>query len=75
MLIYLGVCKEVLASDWFILVNLALFSFTCGHFTSIGMKYGSDESTGDRGLGGTITGIWLSAGIFAGSTTALIIFK
>jgi len=75
VLMYEGVWKSIFASDWFILTNLALFAASCGHFTSLGMKYGSDESTGDRGLAGTIMGINLTVGIFLGSTSAFVFFK
>jgi hypothetical protein len=75
VLAYEGVCKTIFGSDTFILINLALFASSCGCLTSLGMKYGSDEATGDRGLAGTIMGICLTFGIFLGSTSALIFFK
>lgn len=50
---------------------LGLFAASCGYLTTVGMKYGSDESTVNRGLAGTIMGIHLSFGICLGSTIAI----
>ena len=32
-------------SNWFIVTNLTLISVTCGYLSTLGMNYGSDEST------------------------------
>ena len=63
-----------LYSDWFILGNLAIFSYTVGHFATIGMKYGSDHTVSDSGIAGTMMAMTLTAGVFLGSTIAEICF-
>ena len=72
MFTYLGVMPSVFGSDWFIILNLALFSISCGYLSTIGMNYGSDASTKDQGLAGSIMGFHLTLGICLGSATALI---
>ena len=72
LLTYFEVNKEIFGSDWFIITNLALFSITCGYLSTIGMNYGSDSSTKDQGLAGSIMGFHLTLGICLGSATALI---
>ena len=34
-------------SDFFVLLNLGLFAISCGYLSTIGMKFGSDETTKD----------------------------
>jgi len=62
-------------SDVFVLVNLGLFAISCGYLSTIGMKFGSDETTKDQGLAGTIMGFHLTLGICLGSTAAIIWFS
>jgi len=50
---------------------LGFFAGSCGYLTTVGMKYGSDKTTINRGLAGTIMGIHLSFGICLGSTLAI----
>jgi hypothetical protein len=64
-----------LYTNWFILGNLAIFSYSVGHFATIGMKYGSDSSTGDSGMAGTCMAMSLTMGVFLGSTIAEIAFS
>ena len=63
-----------LYTDWFILGNLAMFSYSVGHFATIGMKYGSDKTTEDTGMAGTIMAMSLTSGVFLGSTLAEVCF-
>lgn len=74
MLIWYKVAQSFFSSDWFILFNLGLFSLSCGHIATIGMKFGSDPSTGNPGLAGTIMAIWLIVGCFLGSGLATLVF-
>ena len=66
---------EVFQSDWFILTNLGLFAYSCGHFGTIGMKFGCDKSTGDQSLAATVMAMWLMFGIFIGSSIAVVFFS
>ena len=61
---------EIFQSDWYILLNVGLSAYTCGHFATIGMKYGSDKETGDPSMAGTLMAMWLMFGIFFGCTIA-----
>lgn len=45
MLTYEGVAKGFFGADWFIILNLGLFAWTCGYWSTVGMKFGSDETT------------------------------
>ena len=71
MLTYEGIDKNFFGADWFVIILLGLFAMTCGYWTTIGMKYGSDETTKDQGLAGTIMGFHLTFGITLGSTIAI----
>ena len=62
----------VWGSDWFIIVNLFLFSLSCGYLSTLGMNYGSDSSTVDQSMAGSIMGFHLTFGISLGSAIALI---
>ena len=44
LLFYYGVAAWFFQSDAFVIVNLALFAFSCGYIGSIGMYYGTDSS-------------------------------
>ena len=58
-------------SDWFRLVNMALFALTNGHVVTVCMCSGPDRVTKeDRELAGFIMGFSLSAGIFVGALIA-----
>ena len=72
LLTYNGVAVEVFGSDWFIILALGIFASTAGYWTTVGMKYGSDEETKDQGLAGTIMGFHLTLGISVGSTFAIV---
>lgn len=71
MLTFEGVWPRFFGSQWFVIIMLGFFAASCGYLTTVGMKYGSDESTVNRGLAGTIMGIHLSFGICLGSTIAI----
>lgn len=71
MLTFEKVWPRFFGNQVYVIVMLGLFAATCGYLTTIGMKYGSDEDTKNRGLAGTIMGIHLSFGICLGSTIAL----
>ena len=62
-------------SNWFIIVNLLLFSISCGYLSTIGMNFGCDETTNDQSLAGSIMGFHLTLGICIGSTIAEIFFS
>jgi len=66
---------EVFGSDWFIITLLTFFSISCGYLSNVGMIYGSDSSTGNQPLAGSIMGFHLTFGICAGSAIALIFFS
>mmetsp|Transcript_39653 Transcript_39653/g.28648 ORF Transcript_39653/g.28648 Transcript_39653/m.28648 type:complete len:116 (+) Transcript_39653:986-1333(+) len=72
MLTFEGVAPDFFGSNAFIIINLFLFAVSCGYLSTLGMMYGSDESTVDQGMAGTIMGIHLTIGILVGSTIALI---
>ena len=72
MLMHDGKDPSLWASNWFIIVNLTLFSFTCGYLSTLGMNYGSDETTLNQSLAGSIMGFHLTFGICLGSAIALI---
>ena len=65
----------IFQSDWYIILNVGLSAYTCGHFGTIGMKFGSDKETGDPSLAATIMAMWLMFGIFFGSTIAIAFFS
>lgn len=69
------VCEQFFGNQWFIIILLGLFSSTCGYLVTVGMKYGSDEESGDRSIAGTLLGIHLSFGITLGSTIAILFFS
>ena len=71
MLTYDRIVPKVFGSQVFVITLLGLFATSCGYLTTVGMKYGSDEATVNRGLAGTIMGIHLSFGISLGSTIAI----
>ena len=71
MLTYDGVDPGFFGADWFVIILLGLFAATCGYWSTIGMKYGSDETTEEQGLAGTIMGLHLTFGITLGSTLAI----
>jgi hypothetical protein len=71
LLTFEGVWPKFLGNQAYVIVMLGLFAASCGYLTTIGMKYGSDESTKNRGLAGTLMGMHLSFGICLGSTIAL----
>ena len=62
---------SVFGSDWFIIISLGLFLITSGYWTTIGMKFGCDEKTGDQGLAGTLMGFHITLGISLGSVIAM----
>ena len=72
MLTFEGVEPQVFGSDWFIITNLTLFSISCGYLSTLGMNYGSDASTVNQSLAGSIMGFHLTFGISLGSALALI---
>lgn len=47
MLTYCGVDEDFFGSNAFIIINLMLFGISCGYLSTLGMKYGSDQSTVD----------------------------
>ena len=69
-----GVASTVLATDWFLITAIGLFAATSVYWTTIAMKFGSDESTQDQGLAGTIMGFHLTLGITLGSVVAEVFF-
>jgi hypothetical protein len=72
LLSFNGVRPEIFGADWFIVTNLFLFSISCGYLTNIGMRYGSDSTTINRGVAGSLMGFHLIFGICMGSSLALI---
>ena len=72
---FTGVEKQIFSSDWFIIANLGLFSISCGFLSTIGMKYGSDESCYNQALAGSLMGFHMVFGICLGSAIALIFLK
>ena len=62
-------------SNWFIILNLFLFSISCGYLSTIGMNFGCDETTKDQSLAGSIMGFHLTLGICLGSTIAEVFFS
>ena len=75
MCTFKGVKPSIFGSDWFIITNFALFSVSCGYLSTIGMNYGSDASTKDQAMAGSIMGFHLIFGITAGSFIALLYLK
>ena len=41
------VAAIVLESDWFLITAIGLFAATSGYWTTVAMKFGSDETTKD----------------------------
>ena len=66
---------QVLNSDWFLIIAIGLFAATSGYWTTVAMKFGSDETTKDQGLAGTIMGFHLTLGITVGSVIAEVFFS
>jgi hypothetical protein len=66
-----GFCQ----SDTFVVINLGLFALTYGQLCTVGMKFGSDESTGNQPLAGTIMGFHMILGICIGCTIAIAFFS
>ena len=56
-------------------MSLAAFASTFGYWTALGMKYGSDETTVDRGTAGVIMGFHLTVGLSIGSALGMIFFS
>ena len=75
LLTYYGVAPGLFRADWFLVLGLALFAGTCGYWTALGMKYGSDEETVDRGTAGVIMGFHLTLGLSLGSLVAWLAFS
>lgn len=71
LLTFFDVSENFLGSTWFIMVGLLVFATTYGYFITLGFKYGSDETTGDQGMAGTIVGFHMTFGICFGSAIAL----
>ena len=42
-----NILVSVFQADWFMVVFVFLFASSCGYWTALGMKYGSDEETID----------------------------
>ena len=68
------IAAAVLESDWFLITAIGLFAVTTGYWTTVAMKFGSDETTKDQGLAGTIMGFHLTLGITLGSVIAEVFF-
>ncbi len=75
LLTFFGVYKEIFAATWFLILGLFLLASTFGYFITLGFKHGSDESTKDQGIAGTIVGFHMTFGICLGSTLALTFFS
>lgn len=75
ILMFEGTDEAVFRSDWLEIVVLGTFVGSAGYLTNVGFKYGSDESTKDQGLAGTIMGFHLTLGISIGSTIAILFFS
>jgi len=55
-------------------MGLTIFAGSGGYWTALGMKYGSDEETVDRGTAGVIMGFHLTLGLSIGSAIGMIAF-
>ena len=71
LLTFFDVSENFLGSTWFIMLGLLIFATTYGYWITLGFKYGSDETTGDQGIAGTIVGFHMTFGICFGSAIAL----
>ena len=71
MLTIKKVNEDIFGSDWFILTLFTLFSISCGYLSTIGMVYGTDETTENKALAGAIMGFSLIFGITFGSFVAM----
>ena len=67
--------KGVITGDAFAIINLVLFSISCGYLATIGMQYGTGFESGDQGLAGTIMGFHITLGISLGSLIAVLGFS
>jgi MFS family permease len=72
MLTILKVNENIFGSDWFILSLFTVFSISCGYLSTIGMVYGTDDSTKNKSLAGSIMGFSLIFGITLGSFIAML---
>ena len=61
-------------NDIFVIINVILFSISCGYLATLGFNFGSDESNGDRATAGKIMGFHLTMGICIGSLFANVCF-
>ena len=75
LLAFCGVWSSGLESTAFEIIALFGFASTFGYFVTIGFKHGSDESTVDQGIAGTICGFHMTLGITLGSTLALTLLS
>ena len=58
-------------SDWFRLINMALFAFTNGHASTLCMCFGPERvDDEDKELAGFVMGFSLCGGIFFGALLA-----
>lgn len=58
------------AADWWIVLNMAIFAFTNGHFSTLSMMYGPGNFPGKEEIAGKMMAFYLTAGIFVGSVIA-----
>ena len=72
MLTIWKVNESIFGSDWFILSLFTLFSISCGFLSTIGMVHGTDDTTKNKSLAGSIMGFALIFGITLGSFIAML---
>jgi hypothetical protein len=70
-----GANQAFFGSDSFVIILFLFFSVSCGYLSTLGMNYGSDDTTGNQSLAGSIMGFHLTFGIVLGSTVALLFFS
>eukprot|EP00347_Sterkiella_histriomuscorum_P021950 403332207 len=72
---FFGVAPQFFQNDAWVIIQVILFSLSCGYLASLGMYYGSDKECGDQGLGGAIMSFNLTLGICLGSVFAIACFS
>ena len=72
MLTILKSNQGIFGSDWFIITLFTLFSISCGYLSTICMVHGTDFTTNNKSLAGSIMGFALIFGITLGSFIAML---
>ena len=72
-LIGYDIADSFFVSDWWIMVNMAVFAFTNGYFSTLAMIYGPNDFQHQPEVAGKIMAFYLTFGIFMGTVIAQVV--